>query len=137
MLVLFSRTTTRRPRLPASTAHIRPAAPAPITTTSNEKTDTRLIFDDGRWYSDEESGVADEPENSPADGGWRRQLRGSLCLPAISGGPLGAGAGGAFAADASLDDSRPGAGMVHLRGTAGPFDGRGRGDHSGGGQGLC
>ena len=31
----WSTTSTERPRLPASTAHIIPAAPAPITTTSN------------------------------------------------------------------------------------------------------
>src|ERR1700674_3029259 len=129
MLALFSRTTTRRPRLAASMAHIRPAAPAPITTTSKEKTDTCLIFAEAEWYSDQRSAVADEPKNSPADGRWRGQLRGSLCLPAISGG--------AFAADASLNDPRPGAGMVHLCGTTGPFDGRRRGDHGGGGQGVC
>ncbi len=31
----WSMTSTRRPRLPASMAHIMPAAPAPITMTSN------------------------------------------------------------------------------------------------------
>ena len=31
----WSTTSTRRPRLPASMAHIIPAAPAPTTTTSN------------------------------------------------------------------------------------------------------
>src|SRR4051812_35805970 len=33
-----SRSATRRPRRPASMAHIRPAAPAPRTTTSNDRT---------------------------------------------------------------------------------------------------
>src|SRR3954451_2445303 len=48
--VAWSTTSTRRPRLPASMAHIMPAAPAPITTTSNwskpplKQSETRALF---------------------------------------------------------------------------------------------
>src|SRR5579871_525112 len=83
---LCSTTTTRRPRLPASMAHIKPAAPAPITSTSTQVPGIAAIVAErlaqpGGMLSGK---LAHEPENPHSDGGRRGQLRGSLRLPAVS-----------------------------------------------------
>src|SRR5215472_3717621 len=73
---LCSTTTTRRPRLPASMAHIKPAAPAPITNTSTEIPGIPAIVAE---HSAKPGGIlsgklAYEPENPHFDRGRRGQL---------------------------------------------------------------
>src|SRR5208283_6101591 len=76
-----SRTATRRPRLPASMAHNRPAAPPPITRTSNfcakMLLERCLDYAEGESTSDESSHAG----NSRDAGGGLRWLRwAEICI---------------------------------------------------------